>query len=352
MSTTSDPVDVGIVGLGGIGHSHADCLVGGPARLVGGMDVDADARTAFADEYGVETYADHEALFEEVDAVFVTTPNAFHEEYAVPALEAGLSVLVEKPLGHTLESAERIAAAAESAPGVCMVGFHNRFKGPVEVLNAYREDGLFGDIQHVDTTYVRRRGVPGRGTWFTDAELAGGGALIDLGVHAIDLALYLLEFPDVVEVSGVTRQTFGDREDYADVAGWGIGEGPFTVEDSVIAQLRTADGATISVDVAWASNRQPEKGIRLRGSDAGALLDLGGDLTVYETETGGEPHHRTTEVEVTDGGGYAAEQAAFIEAIETGEAPTRNTVEQALTVQRLMDAIYRSSDSGEAVRLD
>lgn len=351
----NDTVDVGFVGLGGIAARHATSLQDQRrASLVGGMDVDPAARERFAGEFGVETFADTDPLFERVDAVIVTTPNAFHEEYTVAALEAGLSVLVEKPLADDLAGAERIAAAAADAPGICMVGFHNRFHPAVEALSAYRDDDFFGPIQHVDTTYVRRRGVPGQGTWFTDAEIAGGGALIDLGVHSVDLALYLTGFPDVAEVSGVTRSTFGTREEYADVHGWGTEDGVFSVDDSVTAQLRTATDATVDVDIAWASNREPEKSIRLRGTNGGAFLDLKGGLTLYDSSSAGLDHHRTTDIDVGDADhkGYAAEQAAFFEHVAAGTEPTRNTVEQALTVQRVVDALYRSSERGEAVRLD
>ena len=352
MTDGVDALRVGIVGLGGIGTHHAHCLRRGESVLAGGLDIDASAREQFRAEFGVDTYSDPEALFSAVDAVVVTTPNAYHEEYAVPALEAGLSVLVEKPLAHTLESAERIAAAAADAPGICMVGFHNRFSPSVEALASYQQDDFFGAVQHVDATYLRRRGIPGQGTWFTDAEVAGGGALIDIGVHALDLALYLTGFPDIVEVSGVTRSTFGDREDYIDVHDWGVADGVFSVDDSVTAQLRTAEGATISLDVAWAANREREKSLRIRGTDGGAYLDLDGGLTLYESSADGTDHHRTTDVTVGDGGGHEAEQAAFFEAVVAGEQPALNTVYQALTVQRVIDAIYRSAETGAAVRLD
>lgn len=352
---TQERVAVGIVGLGGIGSYHADCLERqAGAELVAGMDVDPEARQSFGHDYGIDTYDDAEALFERVDAVIITTPNAFHEEYAVGALEAGLSVLVEKPLAHTLDSAERIAEAAADAPGVCMVGFHNRFNADVEAVLSYRDDDFFGEIEHVETSYIRRRGIPGQGTWFTDADISGGGALIDLGVHSIDLALYACGFPEVVEVSGVTRSNFGTREDYVDVAGWGVEEGVFSVEDSVTAQLRTAGDTTISVDIAWASNRENEKSLRIRGTDGGAFLDLKGETTLYESSPAGVDHHRTTTVEVGEDtpSGHEAEQAAFLDAVREGRPPDRNTVEQALTVQRIVDAIYRSSEEGRAVRLD
>lgn len=343
---------VGIVGLGGIGSYHADLVGDTDAELVAGLDSDPSARQRFESDYGVETDTEPAPFYDAVDTVIVTTPNAYHEEYAVGALEAGCAVLVEKPLAHTLESAERIAAVAESTDEICMVGFHNRFDPRSEALAAYRDDGFFGEITHVDATYVRRRGIPGQGTWFTDAEVAGGGAMIDIGVHVLDLVLWLLGFPAVTEVSGVTRSTFGSRADYVDVRGWGGGDGTVSVEDSVTAQLRTAEDATISLDVAWASNRIDEKAVRIRGTDGGARLDLDGELTLYESTGRGTDHHRTTTIETSEYDGHAAEQRAFFEAVVDEVPPERNTPEQALTVQRLVESIYRSDGEGRAVSPD
>ena len=354
MSTASS-VRVGIVGLGNIGHHHADRLVDLGATLVGGLDIQAEARRRFAEKYDVNTYEDKDELFGEVDAVIITTPNRFHEEYAVGALDAGLDVLLEKPLAHSLESAERIAEAADRADGFCMVGFNNRFANPVEVFRHHYEAGRFGDISHVEANYVRRRGIPGRGSWFTSKDIAGGGALIDIGVHAIDLALYFLDFPDVVEVSGVTRSEFGDKDDYTFVEMWGDDVGPegFDVDDSASAFIRTADGTTISLEVAWAVNRPTNDEFFLHGTEGGARFDRGShELQFFEGGVGGGNHLSTVDVETQANDTHKSEQRLFVEAVAAGEHPGRNTVEQGLAVQRVIDAIYRSSESGRAVRLD
>ncbi|AUX08612.1 oxidoreductase [Halalkaliarchaeum desulfuricum] len=350
-----EDVRVGVVGLGGIGSHHAERLRESDARLVGGMDIDADARARFAEQFDVPTYGDVDELFDRVDAAFVTTPNRFHEEYAVRAFESGIDVLLEKPLAHTLESAERIADAAADADGFCMLGFHNRFAGSTEAFTHYRREGRFGDITHVEANFLRRRGIPGRGSWFTDLDVAGGGALVDVGVHALDLALYVMGHPTVVEVSGQTRAEFGTSDEYAFVEMWGEDCGPdgFDVEDSATAFLRTADGATISLEVAWAANRPDTREAVVRGTDAGASFDVGGDeLTIYEADPGGGNHLADTEITTRSRDAYAAEQRAFLEAVGAGEPPERNTVDEGLQVQRIVDAIYRSAEDGRAVRLD
>jgi len=353
--SNANEVAVGIVGLGAIGHHHASRLVDRGAELVGGMDIDADARRRFHEKFGVHAYADEADLYDDCDAVLITTPNRFHEEHAVSALEADLDVLLEKPLAHSLESAERIAAAANDADGFCMVGFNNRFAEPVQVIKHQQAAGRFGEITHVEANYVRRRGIPGRGSWFTSKGVAGGGALIDIGVHAIDLALYFLDHPEVVEVSGETRSEFGGRDDYAYVHMWGEDTGPegFDVDDSASAFVRDADGNTISLEVAWATNRPTNDEFVVRGTGAGATFDRGAnELTIHEAGNGGSHHLSDAAVETRDGDSHATELGVFLEACADGEAPAINTVEEGLLVQRVIDAIYRSSEDGRAIRLD
>ncbi|WP_435063777.1 Gfo/Idh/MocA family protein [Halobaculum sp. EA56] len=352
-----DPSDVrvGIIGLGGIGHHHAERLESLGADLVGGMDVDAEARERFVGRFDAHAFEDAGELFDLVDAVFITTPNRFHEDYAVSALEWGLDVLLEKPLAHTLESARRIADAARDAEGFCMVGFNNRFAAPVEVLKHYQDQGRFGEVTHVEANYVRRRGVPGRGSWFTSKEVSGGGSLIDIGVHAIDLALHFLDFPEVVEVSGVARSEFGGRDDYTYIDMWGEDSGPedFDVDDSVSAFVRTAGGKTISLEAAWATNRPANNDFFVRGTEAGARFDRATDeLTLFENGVGGGHHLTDTAVDTREVDTHRAEQATFLEAVAAGEPPGRNTIDEALSVQRVIDGIYRSTEAGRAVRLD
>ena len=356
MSESNAPVRVGFVGLGNIGHYHADRIIDiEGVDIVGGVDINPDARARFAEKYGVESFESYEDLYgADVDAVVVTTPNKFHEEYAVAALRSGLDVLLEKPLAHSLESAERIAEAARNADGFCMVGFHNRYRNPIEVVKGYQEGGRFGRTRHVEANYIRRRGIPGRGSWFTNHDIAGGGALIDIGVHAIDLALHFHDFPKVTEVAGTIRSQFGTREDYAYLEMWGddAKSGEFSVDDSVSAFIRCENGKTIALEVAWAANRAPNEEFIVRGTEAGATYDKDADtLTIYETGQQGTDHFSDSTIETRHEDPHKAEQRAFFNAVQAGVAPTRNTVEQALEVQRVIDAIYRSNEEGRAIPL-
>ena len=349
------PLRIGIVGLGGIGRYHAELLAEQDAELVGGVDISGDARRGFSEEFNVSTYEQVGDLLGVVDALLVTTPNRFHEEYTVAALDAGCDVLLEKPLAHSVASAERIVAAARDAEGFCMVGFNNRFSAPVEVIKQYQDDGRFGDLTHVEANYIRRRGIPGRGSWFTSKEVAGGGALIDIGVHAIDLALYFLDFPRITEVSGTARSQFGTREDYAYVEMWGDDVGPegFDVDDSASAYIRTVEGQTISLDIAWATNRPTNDAFVLRGTEAGATFDRSShELTIYEDSTAGRDHLTNAEIETRATDTHKTEQRYFLDHVRSGTTPERNTVEEGLAVQKVIDTIYRSSEQGRAISLD
>lgn len=329
---------IGIVGLGTMGMHHADRLMAMDAEIVAGADVVADARSAFADRFDAFTYEDHAAMYEtDLDGVIITVPNAHHENVAVTALDEGVHTLVEKPLAHTVESAERIAAAANDADSFCTVGFVMRYYNAVCELLALRDQGEFGEITHVEARYIRRHNRPTRG-WFIDADLAGGGALVDIGVHVLDLALMILDFPDIDGVYGRTRTATG-RE----------------VEDSASAFIRCEDSATtngcedsatINLEAAWVSNGPASREIVVRGTEGGATLDIDTQKLCIYPGPDGDP--RTVETATEDW--LAPEDEAFAAAVAEGIPPEIGSVEQALTVQRALDAIYRSEACGESVR--
>jgi predicted dehydrogenase len=267
-------------------------------------------------------------------------------------------VLCEKPLADSLSAAEEIVEAAHASDGVAMVGFHSRFTPAAEMIAEYREQGRFGDVTHVEGSFVRRRGIPGVGSWFTSRDLSGGGSLIDIGVHLIDYALYVAGYPEPVEVSGVTRSEFGGNDDYVDPDSWSghwdTSAGGFDVDDSASAFVRCDDGTTLSLEVSWATNRDSDNGVVLRGTEAGARTTVGGEeVTVYECDGAGVDHYSDATLSGSmDPTGHRAEVAYFLEHVAADEAPAMNTVDEALTVQRVIDAIYRSSQDGAAVRLD
>ncbi|WP_342706814.1 Gfo/Idh/MocA family protein [Natronorubrum sediminis] len=354
MTLDRNDVRTGIIGLGNIGQYHAERLVDLGIPLVGGMDVAPDARSRFARRYDVDVYEDHQELYDTIDAVIITTPNKYHEEYAIDAFDRDLHVLLEKPLAHSLESAERIAAAAGESDGHCMVGFNNRFANAVQIVHNRIARGELGEITHIEANYVRRRGIPGRGSWFTRRKIAGGGALIDLGVHAVDLALFLLDYPDLTEVTGVARGEFGASDEYAYLEMWGEDAGPagFDVDDSASAFVRCRGNRTISLEVAWATNRPANHEFVVRGTESAARFDLlEGDLSVHSASTTGPDHLENTTIETRQNDTHSAEQRAFFEGIRRDDPP-EHSIEQALAVQEVIEAIYRSSEAGKTIAVE
>ena len=353
-----------------MGRKHASILEELGAEIVAGVDVDTEAMGFFAETFDAETYGDHVELFEDtdVDALVVATPNRFHEAPAVAALESDRSVLIEKPLAHSLESARRIAAAAAASRGVCTVGFHNRYAGGARLFERERQADRFGTIRHVEANYIRRRGVPGAGSWFTDPALAGGGALLDIGVHALDLALFVLGDPVVTEVSGVTRMTPGSRGDESGDTHYGEADDAY-VEDATTAFVRCEGGGTITLEVAWATNRESATDLTIRGTRAGAKFDIGGpDVHIFDDPrttladsndgacdgqvatdgTGGTLDDVVLSTASTDAGTRKQDEM-FLSAIAGGNPEIGDTVTAGLRVQGIIEAIYRSAATNRAI---
>lgn len=353
--TDTSATRVGIVGLGNIGRHHADRLRCQEQSLVGGVDTSEEARESFSETYATRAFETFEALSQHgIDALLVTAPNRYHEQYAVAALERDIPVLVEKPLAHTLESAERIVAAANDSAAFCMTGFHKRFLSGVAALKDRIDRGELGDIHHIEANYLRRRGIPGRGSWFTQKSLAGGGALLDIGVHVLDLALYFLDFPPIESVDAAILSEFGDRDDYTHLETWDGDRGSdrYDVEDSVRAFVRSTSGVSISLNAAWATNQPDDTTVTITGSKGGARLDHEtGELELYDVADSSEPQLLTTTVETRTDDPYRDEQRLFLERVDTERRPQRNTVEQGYYVQRLVEAMYTADETDEFVPL-
>lgn len=353
---------IGIVGLGSHGKNHV-AMLRELGHSVVGVDADPEARRTFERTFDTETHEQPAALYERgVDAAIISTPNKFHEGAAVGALEHDLDVLLEKPLAHDLESAERIADVAAETGNICLVGYHHRYRAICQVARSYIEEGYLGELSHVNARFLRRRGVPGRGTWFTSQEIAGGGALTDIGAHLVDMLLFLTGRPNLVEVMAVSRSDFGHRDDYSYLHMWGDDNEArmYDVEDSVTAFCRFENGLTATIEVAWATNDTAEHAYKIRGTEAGAHLDITNsldevdpavdvrnDLELYEARSGGSDHFVNSEVVAPLNDPYREELETFLTAVRTGERPDQNNVTQALAVQRVIARLYDASDSVE-----
>ena len=213
----------------------------------------------------------------ELDAVSVCTPNFLHAELALASMAAGKHVLCEKPMANTLENAQQIAKAAKEVSTIFMMGMNNRFRGDTTVLKALIEAGELGDIYYAKCGWVRRAGIPGLGGWFTTKSMSGGGPLIDLGVHMLDMTMYLMGNPAPVSVSGSTYAHFGPRG--LGSSNYGYKPDPSTplkydVEDLATGLIKFDNGATLFVEASWASHIAHEKNYSiLMGTEGGAQLD-------------------------------------------------------------------------------
>ena len=301
---------------------------------------------------GVRTYADNEALLADptLDAVFIATPNAYHAPLAQRALQQTKHVLVEKPFATNAREAQTTVEHARRAGLVLSVGMNQRFRPDSQRVAELVQSGALGHVYHAKAFWCRRAGIPKLGTWFGKKALAGGGSLYDIGVHLLDLALFTLGQFEPVTVSGQVYTTFGSRG--LGEGGWGLSERShpgFDVDDGATALLRFADGATLTLDVSWAIHqREPDRmNVVLHGSEAGAglypgeLYRFGSEKGVYETRTLAETPLR-----------YPHENRFhnFIGAV-LGSEPLCVSPEEALSVQRILDAIYESSRLGREVML-
>ena len=349
---TSEVLKVGIAGLGTCGIHRAEILADF-GHTIYGSDASPEARGEFEDRVGTDVFSSPDELFErDLDGVLVTTPNKFHEPVATGAMERGFDVFIEKPLAHTLESAERIAATARETGQICMVGFQNRYLNVSKILKWYIDEGFLGEIRHVQAAYIRRRGIPGRGSWYTSADIAGGGAVIDIGIHIFDLLNHFLNSSEIKDVSAKTRRDFGHQESYAYLNMWGedAAANMFDVEDSASAFFEYDNGTTTTVDIAWAANAESTHWYQFYGTKGGAVLDItdhlekaGGvvqALQFYGANSGGVDHFLDAAVTANNNDPYRDQLLAFIKAIIDDTQPSMNTLDQALAVQRTVDRIY------------
>lgn len=347
-------VRFGVIGAGQISHIACQEIRRHPrAKVVAASDPHPERLAALGTALGeLRTYSDNEALITdpEVDAVFIAAPNAFHAPLALSALEAGKHVLVEKPFATNAQDAAQVVELAERRGKLLSVGMNQRFFPQVQRVRELNLSGKLGRVYHAKAFWLRRAGIPKLGTWFSKKELAGGGALYDIGVHLLDLALFLLDRFEPLSVSGQVYTTFGHRGQGE--GGWGYSEpthNEFDVDDAATALLRFADGLTLTLDVSWAIHQkeQDQMNVVLHGDEGaagcfpGEQYGNGSEPGVYETRTLAStplpyPHQNRLH--------------NFIGALLGTEALCV-TPHQALQVQRALDAIYESSRLGREVRL-
>jgi predicted dehydrogenase len=353
------PFGIGIVGCGGIGAVHAEAARRNGLAVAGAWDIVPDRAKALVGVHGGQAAASLEALLRrpDVQAVAVSVPNDMHRECAVAALDAGKHVLLEKPMAMSAAECDRINEAAARAARVLQIGFVCRGSPASATVRHFIDAGRFGRIHHIKASLYRRRGIPGLGGWFTTKARSGGGPLIDLGVHVLDLSLHLAGYPRPLRASGATWSLFGHPiGTYRYTSMWAGPPNPsgtFDVEDAAHALVRCEGGLTIELNVTWAANMPGNSlrdGIAVWGDRAGAWFDvMGSDVTIATEEEG-----RLVDVKPLFNAdkpmdqAWDAQYAQFIAAVRDGVPPHASGA-QGRILQATIDAIYASADAGREV---
>jgi predicted dehydrogenase len=337
-----------VVGLGmGAGHVEG-YQKDGRAEVVALCDVDQKRLAEAGEKFGVAAlFTDAQKMLRavELDGVSIATPNKYHAPLTVAALRRGIHVLCEKPMAMNARQAQQMLVEAKRARRNLMINFSYRFSDMSCALKHQVDSGVIGDIYFGRTVWHRRRGIPGFGGWFTNKELAGGGPLIDLGVHRIDLALWLMGYPDPVTVSGATHNVIA--KDLARKA-----RKSYSVEDLACGIVKFANGATLMVEASWAANiNEPEQMMTMLCGTKGGLVhkNVGGwyDFTaeVYTDEGGYLFTKKLDEATVHSPSAYSEFVSSILE-----KRPPLATGEEGLKVMKILDGIYKSAETGREVR--
>ena len=295
----------------------------------------------------------HEILKDpEVEAVSVCVPNNMHAPISIDCLKAGKHVLCEKPIARTLSEALEMQKVQHETGKTLNIGVVNRFNDGVRRVKKMIDDGRLGEIFHVYVSFRAHRSIPGLGGAFTTRQIAGGGALIDWGVHYLDIVMYCCGDPVPLTVSGQAFSRLGkDIGGYTCTDMWAgprVLNGTYDVDDSVTALIRT-QGPVISVHGAWAQNiGEEERYIDFMGEKAGIRLQYGKGFTLYTAEDGALVTYKP-EFEMSDM--FQNEIDAFVRCVKTGEKLPSH-IDTVLPTARMMQAIYDSSDAGREIVLE
>ncbi len=339
-----------VVGLGVGKRRHIEGYRTHPdTEVVAIVDLDPVRLKDVGDAYGIEKrYTDMTEMLkkEKPDVVSIATPNIMHKPQTVEALEAGCHVLCEKPVAMNEPDALEMIAASERTGKRVMINFSSRISAEMYAMKRAVDAGTLGDIYFARSIWMRRRRLPGFGGWFGKKELSGGGPLIDIGIHRLDLALWLMGFPEPDWVMGSTYDPIAQQ-----IAKEQNKE--YTVEDLAVGMIKFKNGATLELEASWCANIKEREHVstRLLGTKGGMLHHNIGD--VYDSfaelylEKDGCQYDMRLHPPVPD---VHDNMYNFAEAI-LRDKPHDCTLEQGLANMRILDAIYKSAESGKPVQI-
>ncbi|MED4911255.1 Gfo/Idh/MocA family oxidoreductase [Brevibacillus centrosporus] len=347
-------VKVAVIGAGSISDMHMQSYQNNEkAELYAVVDFNEERAKEKAEKFNARTYYCRlEDVFanEEIDAVSICTWNNTHAEISIAALNAGKHVLLEKPLSTSVESALGIEEAVKRSGKVLQVGFVRRYDTNAQLLKQFIDAGDLGDIYYAKASCLRRLGNPGG--WFADKERSGGGPLIDLGVHVIDLCWYLMGCPKVKTVSGNTYNKLGNRANVKNLSFYKAADydpGKNTVEDLANAIIRFENGASLMVDVSYTLHAKKEElSVKLYGDKGGAEVEPQLSIVTEKHDTILNVSPQIDKLSFDFKQGFQNEIDHFISSV-LGEKETLSPVQDGVEMMKILCGIYESAQQGREI---
>jgi predicted dehydrogenase len=343
---------VGVIGLGMGKHHVRNYQRYERSRVVAICDINRSLLEDVAEECSIpNAYTDVDEMLDaplDLDGVSVALPNYLHGPVAIKALDRGINVLCEKPMAMNAKQAGEMVSAARRRKKKLMINFVYRFIDHCVALKELIEKGAIGDIYYCKTIWHRRRGgIPKPGSWFGIRSLSGGGPLIDLGVHRLDLALWLMGYPRAVSVSASTYEHLGCR--FASEAGL-----EFDVEDLAAAFIRLQNGATLILETSWDgySEKKEDMVTQIYGTKGGVIQRNVGEGYDFEAKMFKEEDGILMESRMLGAGKKRSKNPMehFVDCILDDQEPIA-TGEQGFECMRIIDAIYLSAKTGREILL-
>lgn len=348
-------LQLGVIGTGNIGREHIKGFGElDEVQVAAVTDVYVPGALKAAEEFGiakVHNSAEELLADDRLDAVVIGVPNKYHAELAIKAMEQGKHVLLEKPMALSLEDARAIVRAQQATGKILMIAHQMRWQWNAMQAKTQGDKGAFGKIYHTKTGWLRRKGIPGWGTWFTRMGESGGGPLIDIGVHMLDLTLHLMGDVKPVSVYGSTYAEFGPKR--KGIGNWGTPnwDGYYDVEDLASAHIKMEDGSSLTLDVSWAIHSDTDNlpFVHILGADGGASL-RGGQIRLL-TEQFDQPVELDLTNPDNDEGPRIRMSRHFAQCVRENKQPLTHAM-TGFTNNLILDAIYRSSETGKEIVLD
>lgn len=344
---------VALIGAGGIAGTHMGLYAKmEDVEMVAVADISTSAVESRANEYGIPNmFTDYKVMLRKVkpDAVSVCTPNGLHAPASIAALKAGAHVLVEKPLAMNAREGQRMLDASKQSRRKLVIGFQQRFDPKAQFMRDAVESGKLGEILFGRVQALRRRGIPNWGV-FGRKELQGGGPLIDIGVHTLEVTHYVMGSPKPVAASGSVYTYIGDKPSNVKSQWPNWDHKTYTVEDLAVGQIRFENGATIHIESSFAAHIEKNlSNFEIMGEKGGASWD---PLQLFNDDNGyminSQPGWLPPRQDF--GSIFALKMRNFVDHVLYNK-PTIAPAEHGLMVQKMLDGIYTSAEKGKEVTI-